>query len=53
MTGWQFPSKKEWEEAWNSAHVVYAESADPDQSGLCMALLWHARAACQRKNEQS
>jgi hypothetical protein len=53
MTGWQFPTKEQWLQAWQSAHAVYSEQMDPDDATLCQALLWHARAACQQNNEQS
>lgn len=53
MTTWQFPSKEQWVQAWQSAHAVYASEIDPDDHMLCQALLWHARAVCQQKNEKS
>ena len=53
MTTWQFPSKEQWLTAWEAAHCVYAEDADPDDSVLCQALLWQARAICCKHNEQS
>ena len=53
MTSWQFPSKEQWLQAWEAAHVVYAEDVDPDESVLCQALLWQARAICYKDNDQS
>lgn len=53
MTKWKFPSKEQWEQAWQSAHAVYAEEIDPSEDVLCQALLWQARAICQTPNEQN
>jgi hypothetical protein len=53
MTSWQFPSKEQWLQAWEAAHVVYAEDVDPDESVLCQALLWQARAICYKDDDQS
>jgi hypothetical protein len=49
MTVWQFPSKEQWQEAWEAAHAVYAEDLDPSDELLCRALLWQARSICIKK----
>jgi hypothetical protein len=53
MTAWQFPSKEQWQEAWEAAHAVYASEIDPSEDVLCQALLWQARAICYKDNEQN
>ena len=53
MTAWQFPSKEQWQEAWEAAHAVYAEDLDPCDELLCQALLWQAQSICLKEDDQA
>lgn len=53
MTVWQFPSKEQWQEAWEAAHAVYSSEINPSDELLCQALLWQARFICLKENEQN
>ena len=50
---WRFPSKEQWQDAWEAAHAVYSQDIDPDDFTLCQALLWQARASCYRRDDQN
>jgi hypothetical protein len=53
MTSWQFPSKEQWQDAWEAAHAIYTEDIDPCDELLCQALLWQARSICLKENDQN
>lgn len=50
---WQFPSKEQWQDAWEAAHAVYSSEIDPNDQLLCQALLWQARFICIKEDDQS